>query len=107
MTNPDDPLTYKILKNLEENPELSQRARSQSLGVSLGKINYCLKALVAKGLVKVRNFQHNENKIGYAYILTPQGLEEKSQVAMRFLHRKMEEYEQLRCEIEELKREVE
>ena len=107
MNKPDDQLTYKLLKNVEEEPKLSQRARSESLGISLGKINYCLQALIAKGWVKVRNFQHSDNKSGYAYILTPQGLEEKYRVTVRFLDRQMAEYEQLQQEIDELKREIE
>ena len=106
-TVPDDNLTYKLLKSVAEAPDESQRARSATLGVSLGTVNYCLKAVIAKGWVKVKNFQHSTNKSAYAYILTPQGLEEKSKVTARFLKRKMVEYEQLQQEIEELKREIE
>ena len=103
---PDDHITYKILKHVEEAPEDSQRARSEALGISLGKVNYCLKALIGKGWVKVKNFQRSDNKCGYVYLLTPQGLEEKSRVTIRFLNRKMTEYERLRREIEQLKQEV-
>lgn len=107
MKQSDDSLTYKLLKNLEDGPQLSQRARSESLGISLGKVNYCLQALITKGWVKFKNFQQSDNKSGYVYILTPQGLEEKSKVTARFLNRKMAEYEQLQQEIEALKQEIE
>ncbi len=103
---PDDGLTYKLFKHLEEDPELSQRALSRSLDISLGKVTYCLKALVAKGWVKVRNFQHSDKKIAYAYILTPEGLEAKARLTVRFLRSRMAEYERLQREIEELRKEV-
>ena len=105
--DPDDGVTYRLMKSIDAEPQLSQRALSESLGISLGKVNYCLKALVAKGLIKVKNFQHSDNKTAYAYILTPKGVEEKALVTVRFLLRKMAEYEQLQHEIEELRREIE
>lgn len=102
----DDAITYELLKNLEADPRLSQRALSRMLGISLGKVNYCLKALIAKGWVKAKNFEQNPNKAGYAYILTPSGLETKARVTARFLRRKINEYEKLQTEIELLRREV-
>jgi EPS-associated MarR family transcriptional regulator len=77
------------------------------MGISLGKVNYCLKALIAKGWVKAKNFEQSPNKAGYAYILTPAGLETKARVTARFLRRKISEYEKLQLEIEILRREVE
>lgn len=102
----DDEIRYKILKLLTENPDVSQRELAQELGVSLGKANYCLNALIDKGLVKARNFKRNPNKKGYAYILTPKGIEEKAMVTSRFLKRKISEYEELEREIELLREEV-
>ena len=97
---------YKLLKILSENPEVSQRELAEVLGISLGKVNYCLKALKEKGLVKARNFTRNPMKRGYLYILTPKGIEEKSRVTARFFKRKIEEYELLKQEIEQLRQEV-
>jgi EPS-associated MarR family transcriptional regulator len=107
MTKLDDAITYELFKNLEADPNLSQRALSRILGVSLGKVNYCLKALIDKGWVKAKNFEQSPNKAGYAYILTPAGLETKARVTARFLRRKITEYEKLQLEIEILRREVE
>ena len=98
---------YKVLKILEQNPEISQRELASELDVSLGKINYCVKALLDKGLVKAINFKNSANKRAYFYVLTAKGLKEKSRISVRFLQRKTEEYEALRMEIEELKTEVE
>ena len=103
---PDDGLTYRLFKSLEEDAQLSQRALSTSLGISLGKVNYCLKALTAKGLVKARNFSDSPNKSGYLYVLTPRGLEEKARVTRRFLARKLAEYGTIQREIAELQQEV-
>jgi EPS-associated MarR family transcriptional regulator len=103
----DDDTSYGLLKTLEDNPDLSQRDMAKRLGVSLGKVNFCLNALVAKGLLKVNNFRNSENKLAYAYLLTPHGVEEKARMTVRFLKYKMQEYEQLRAEIEALKREAE
>ena len=91
---------------LEENPHLSQRELAEALGVSVGKANYCMKALLDKGLIKVQNFRNSQNKLRYAYFLTPQGLLEKAGLATRFLRRKVDEYERLREEIETLQSEV-
>ncbi|MEQ9210409.1 MAG: MarR family EPS-associated transcriptional regulator, partial [Pseudomonadales bacterium] len=101
-----DEITYKLLKSIEENPTQSQRELSKSLGISLGKLNYCLKALVDKGWVKARNFKNNPNKAGYLYLLTPSGVEAKTRVTVRFLRRKMDEYERIKAEIEALQEET-
>ncbi|MGC2047891.1 MAG: MarR family EPS-associated transcriptional regulator [Gallionella sp.] len=103
----DENTSYGLLKTLEDNPDLSQRDMAKRLGVSLGKVNFCLNALVAKGLLKVNNFRNSDNKLAYAYLLTPHGVEEKARMTVRFLKYKMQEYEQLRAEIEALKREAE
>lgn len=97
----------KVLRFLESNPRISQRDLSIAMGVSLGKTNYCIKALLDKGLIKVQNFRNNQNKLGYAYLLTPAGIEEKACITARFLKYKMQEYERLRDEILELQRETE
>jgi EPS-associated MarR family transcriptional regulator len=102
----DDSTRYRLLKILQANPELSQRQLASELGVSLGKINFCMRALLDKGLVKVRNFRDSNNKLAYAYYLTPKGAEAKVRATAQFLKRKMKEYEEIEREIEELKREV-
>jgi len=94
---------YHVFKILETNPSISQRELAGELGVSLGKANYCVRALIDKGLVKASNFKNSENKRAYFYVLTPKGIEAKAKISVRFLARKMEEYEALRVEIEELK----
>lgn len=102
---PPDEIHYRLFKLIEAQPDISQRQLAKALGVSLGKVNYCLKALVDKGWVKVRNFQRNPSKRSYAYLLTPRGIEEKAQLTARFLKQKMTEYAQLKQEIEQLQRE--
>ena len=97
---------YRLLRLLEAKPHLSQRELARELGISLGKINYCLGALIEKGWVKARNFRNNRDKLSYAYLLTPSGIEEKAALTVNFLRRKMAEYDALKQEIEELKREV-
>jgi len=99
-------LQFRVLRLLESNPHLTQRELSKSLGVSLGGVNYCLNALVVKGSVKIQNFKNNKNKWVYAYLLTPQGMAEKTSLTGNFLRRKMQEYEDLKAEIESLKFEV-
>jgi EPS-associated MarR family transcriptional regulator len=99
-------LQFRVLRLLESNPHLTQRELSKSLGVSLGGVNYCINALVAKGSVKIHNFKNNKNKWVYAYLLTPQGVAEKTALTSSFLKRKMQEYEGLKAEIESLKFEV-
>lgn len=103
----DDTTSYGLLKTLENNPSLSQRDLAKRLGISLGKVNFCLNALVEKGCLKVNNFRNSENKLAYAYVLTPRGIEERARMTVHFLKYKVQEYEQLRAEIEELKREAE
>ena len=94
------------LRLLETNPEMTQRELAEALGVSLGAANYCLKALVEKGWLKLENFQNNPNKLGYLYLLTPMGIAAKTALTTRFLKRKLAEYEALEAEIEQLKSEV-
>ncbi len=103
----DQSISYDLLKVLETTSDLSQRAMAKQLGVSLGKVNFCLKALVEKGYLKVNNFRNSENKLSYAYLLTPRGVDQKARMTVEFLQIKIREYEQLRNEIEELKREAE
>jgi EPS-associated MarR family transcriptional regulator len=97
---------YRILRLLEQNPNMSQRELAKALGLSLGGLNYCLQALLDKGAVKMHNFQNSQNKMAYAYLLTPTGLSEKAALTGRFLKRKMEEYEALKAEIEVLQQEA-
>lgn len=97
---------YQLLKLLEQHPDLNQRQIADELGLSLGKVNFCLKALIEKGLIKARRFKQNPNKKAYLYILTPSGLEEKTRVTLSFLARKQQEYELLLREIESLKAEA-
>lgn len=97
---------YQILKRLAGDPGATQRALAQELGISVGKVNYCLNALIERGLLKVNNFRTSDNKKAYMYYLTPKGMTEKSKVTVRFLRRKMDEYKALASEIEELKREA-
>lgn len=103
----DETTHYGLLKTLEENPGLSQRDLAKRLGISLGKVNFCLNALVEKGSLKINNFRNSNNKLAYAYLLTPRGIEEKARITLAFLKYKTQEYERLRTEIEELKREAE
>jgi EPS-associated MarR family transcriptional regulator len=97
-----DEFRYRILKLLEANPQASQREIARELGISLGKVNYCLKALIERGWVKANNFRRNEQKRAYLYLLTPKGIEAKAKVTIRFLKRKLGEYESLKRELAEL-----
>lgn len=101
-----DEMTYRLLKSIEKNPKQSQRDLSKSLGISLGKLNYCLRALVDKGMVKAQNFSRSSKKSEYLYLLTPKGVEEKGRVTARFLRRKMDEYESIKQEIAVLQKEA-
>ncbi|WP_417447170.1 MarR family EPS-associated transcriptional regulator [Kangiella sp.] len=101
-----DEYRYKILKELQQDPNISQRELAKRLDISLGKANFCLKALIEKGLVKADNFKNNANKIGYLYLLTPKGIEEKVTLTHRFLQRKLKEHQELEKEIEQLRQEV-
>ncbi len=96
----------QLLRMLEANPSVSQRELSEHLGISLGKTNYCLKALVNRGLIKAKNFSNSNNKRAYLYLLTPAGIEAKARITARFLQRKVREYEMLKKEIEQLQHEV-
>jgi EPS-associated MarR family transcriptional regulator len=98
---------YRLLKLLEPNPQLSQREVARELGISVGKVNYCLKALIDRGWIKAGNFKNSKNKTAYMYLLTPRGIEEKTRVTTRFLQMKMREYEALKSEIEQLRSEAE
>ncbi|MBB3063195.1 MarR family EPS-associated transcriptional regulator [Microbulbifer rhizosphaerae] len=101
-----DEYRYKVLKLLADNPCLSQRELARELGISLGKVNYCLKALIDIGMIKVNNFKNSHNKQAYVYLLTPKGIEDKAKVTVRFLNRKLEEHQVLQQEIEALRQEV-
>jgi len=103
----DDDVRFRLLRLLEERPDLSQREIARALNVSLGSTNYVLRALVEKGQVKIRNFRASDNKLRYAYILTPGGLEARARLTAGFLKRKRAEYEALRAEIEALQSELE
>ncbi len=92
-------LQYRVMKLIEENPEITQRELARRLGLSLGKVNYCLKAFIAKGWVKVNNFRRSDNKLAYAYLLTPRGIEEKTRITLDFFRRVEAEYETLREEV--------
>ena len=100
-----DETHLKVLRLLESTPNINQRKLAESLGVSLGKTNFCLNALLDKGLVKMENFRTSTRKLNYAYLLTPSGIAEKAILTKRFLKRKVEEYEALKAEIELLKQE--
>lgn len=101
-----DEYRYKILKLVESRPELSQRELARELGISLGKANFCLKALIDVGMIKATNFRNCKNKLAYMYLLTPSGLEAKATITLRFLKRKVEEHHELLREIEELREDV-
>jgi len=102
----NDSTRYHILRLLERNPQISQRQLANELGMSLGKTNYCVRAVVEKGWVKVRNFRKSNRKVAYLYQLTPRGIAAKSRITRRFLDRKVEEFERLQKEIQQLRAEV-
>jgi EPS-associated MarR family transcriptional regulator len=102
----NDENRYKLLKLLHEKPDMNQREIASALGLSLGKANFCLKALIEKGWVKMGNFSRSPNKQAYVYLLTLRGIEEKAAVTREFLERKQKEYEDLKAEIEELQNEA-
>ncbi len=97
---------FRALRVLHNNPDLTQRELAQKLGVSVGSLNYCLKALIEKGLIKMQNFSQSKNKFGYVYVLTPRGMSEKASLTGNFLKRKLIEYEALKAEIESLHKEL-
>ena len=97
----DDQDQFNILREIKKKPQSSQRDLAKGLGFSLGKINYCLKGLKQKGLVKIKNFKKNPNKLDYIYVLTPKGVSEKTRLTVNFMKRKMKEYDELKKEINE------
>ena len=98
MLNDND--QFQVLRKIQKKPSSTQRELAAELGISLGKLNYCIKALKSKGLIKINNFKKNPNKIGYLYILTPRGLSEKSKLTIKFMKRKLREYEELKKELD-------
>jgi EPS-associated MarR family transcriptional regulator len=101
-----DEMRYKLMRLLESDPQMSQRGAARQLGISLGKANFCLRALVRAGLVKATRFKNSRNKAAYMYLLTPSGIEAKAGLTLRFLQLRLREYEQLRAEIEQIRREA-
>lgn len=106
MTDTNDETHYQLIKLIEENPSISQRELAERLEISLGKVNYCLRALINVGWVKAGNFVRSNNKMRYAYVLTPTGLCEKTKITARFLQKKQAQYESLKIEIARLKSEL-
>ena len=104
MNNKD--IRLELLRKLEENPNYTQRDLSREMGVSLGKINYCIKKLIEKGFVKLANFNHNDSKVSYVYLLTPRGIEKKTKLTVEFLKTKIKEYELLQKEIDILQQDI-
>ena len=102
----NESIQYHILKQIQDNPEITQRELASKAGVSVGKVNYCLKALMDKGLIKAINFKNSRSKAAYLYKLTPKGIEEKAKHTVRFLKYKMAEYDRIKAEIEELRQEA-
>jgi len=102
----NEEIIHKLFTFIECHPDISQRELAKEMGISLGKTNYCLKGLKEKGWLKVRNFKNSNNKIAYAYMLTPAGLSEKTKITARYLKHKIHEYETLKSEIEKLRQEV-
>lgn len=98
-------VVFKVMRLLQDRPDLTQRELATQMGMSVGGVNYCLKALIEKGFVKMGNFQQSKNKFKYVYLLTPQGIAEKVALTSRFLNRKLDEYEALKVEIESLQAE--
>mgnify|MGYP001247734617 FL=1 len=90
---------FDLLRKIKTKPQATQRELAEELGFSLGKLNYCLKALKSKGLIKIENFKKNPNKVNYIYVLTPKGITEKTKLTINFMKRKMKEYEELKKEI--------
>ena len=94
---------FEILRKISKKPKSSQRQLAKELGISLGKLNYCVKELIQKGLIKIENFKKNQNKINYLYVLTPQGISSKTKMTINFMKRKLKEYDVLRMEVSEEK----
>ncbi len=106
LSNRQEDHYFRVMKLLQDKPDMTQRELAEQVGSSLGGLNYCLRALIDKGWLKMHNFSENKNKFGYVYLLTPVGLAEKTLITARFLKRKMREYEALKVEIAALKVEV-
>ena len=104
MNNKD--IRLDLLRKLEDNPNYTQRELSKEMGVSLGKVNYCMKKLIEKGWVKLSNFNKNEDKVSYIYLLTPKGIEKKAKLTIEFLKTKIKEYQILQEEIEMLRQDI-
>lgn len=102
-----DPIFLRVLRTIAQHPRLSQRELATRVGISLGKANFCLQAMIQRGLLKVQNYRKSTNKLAYLYLITPSGMRAKARLTRRFLTRKLEEYEALRAEIEGLRRESE
>ncbi|MCF7993485.1 MAG: MarR family EPS-associated transcriptional regulator [Chromatiaceae bacterium] len=102
----NDDVHYRLLKLLQEQPDATQRQLAEALGISLGKANYCVRALLERGWIKANNFKNSKNKLAYAYVLTPNGLDAKARITARFLKKKVAEYDALKTEIQELTAEV-
>lgn len=102
----DEDVRFRVMRAVQDSPNASQRDLSRELGLSLGLVNYCLRALVEKGQVKMQNFRAADNKMRYAYVLTPRGIAERTALTRRFLARRITEYEQLKAEIETLRHEA-
>lgn len=103
---PADETQYKLLRLIEVNPQMSQREVARELGMSLGKVNYCLQALMRKGWIKAVNFKNSQNKSAYMYLLTPRGLKQKAELTVHFLQVKMHEFERLRAEIRQMQQDT-
>jgi EPS-associated MarR family transcriptional regulator len=101
-----DETHFRLMRLIHANSQLSQRSAARELGISLGKVNYCLRALIRKGWIKASNFKNSQNKAAYLYLLTPRGMEAKASLTMRYLGLKTREYERLRVEIEQISRET-
>lgn len=101
-----DEMRLKLMRLLETNPGMSQRELARTLGISVGRVNYCVQALIRRGLIKAANFKNSRNKTAYMYLLTRQGIEQKAALTLKFLQIKMREYEALRVEIDEMRREA-
>ena len=97
----DNPDHFNVLRKIQQKPESRQRELAEDLGFSLGKLNYCLKALKDKGFVKIKNFKKNPNKINYIYVLTPKGVTEKAKLTINFMKRKIQEYDELKSEVKD------
>tara|TARA_B100001057_G_scaffold412460_1_gene428545 strand:+ start:1680 stop:2003 length:324 start_codon:yes stop_codon:yes gene_type:complete len=96
-------INYDVLRSIDKNPGLSQRKLASELGFSLGKLNYCLTALKDKGLIKIKNFKSNKNKINYMYLLTPAGISVKTKLTIKFMERKIKAYDELAAELKKVK----